>query len=70
MAGHLSDQEQKQMLKDWWKEYGSAIILAVIVFFAGNYGLRYWHGYKVKKEEAASFAYTHMPAKAQPQRPQ
>jgi predicted negative regulator of RcsB-dependent stress response len=60
MSGHLSDQEQKQMLKDWWKEYGSAVILAVLVFFAGNFGLRYWHKHKIQQESQASIAYTQM----------
>lgn len=65
MAEHLSDHEQKQLLKDWWKEYGSAVILAVLVFFAGNFGLRYWHKHKIQQESQASAAYTQMLNSAQ-----
>ena len=27
-----SDKEQIQMIKDWWKQYGTTIVVAVLVF--------------------------------------
>lgn len=39
----MSDKEQMQMVKAWWKEYGYYLLFTVIIFMAVNIGWRYWH---------------------------
>jgi len=55
---NMSDQEQIEMLKRWWKEYGVAIISGVVLFLIANYAIHYWHNYKSKQVEMASLTYS------------
>lgn len=55
-----SDKEQIQMVKDWWKQYGTTIVVAVLVFAITNFGWRYWQQYKNRRVERASTNYTQM----------
>ncbi|MCL5260882.1 MAG: tetratricopeptide repeat protein [Gammaproteobacteria bacterium] len=55
---HESDQEQIQLIKDWWKQYGSAILTGVIVFLVANFGWRYWHQTTALRIARASVTYT------------
>jgi predicted negative regulator of RcsB-dependent stress response len=57
---HLSDQEQKQLLKDWWKKYGNTILIALLAFALGNFSWQYWQQYKHKKTDNASLVYVQM----------
>jgi predicted negative regulator of RcsB-dependent stress response len=57
---HLSDQEQKEMLKKWWKEYGISILAGIAIFLLTSYGWRYWHNYKVQQVASASFLYSEL----------
>lgn len=56
----LSDQEQKQLIKDWWKQYGNSILIAILVFAVANFGWRYWQQYQNRRLEAASVTYVQM----------
>ncbi len=60
MEGYLSDEEQVQRLKDWWKKYGTAVLLALVVFLAANVGWRFWNKYKTGKSQQASMVYEEM----------
>lgn len=55
-----SDKEQIQMIKDWWKQYGSTILFAILAFTAISFGWRNWQHYKHNKLERASTNYTQM----------
>lgn len=66
----LSDQEQKQLIKDWWKKYGNVILAAILVFAAVNFGWKYWQQLKYKKMEAASLTYMQMIGAADHQKPE
>lgn len=55
-----SDKEQIQMIKDWWKQYGIAILVVVLVFAVTNFGWRYWQQHKNRRIERASTNYTQM----------
>jgi predicted negative regulator of RcsB-dependent stress response len=57
---YLSDKEQKQLLKDWWKNYGTTILLAVVVFMVVNFGWRAWQHYAWQRKENASIIYSQM----------
>jgi predicted negative regulator of RcsB-dependent stress response len=55
-----SDKEQIQMLKDWWKQYGSSILFALFALVVINFGWRYWQQYKHRRADYASITYTQM----------
>ena len=58
MTEHLSDQEQIQMLKNWWKQYGMTLVIGLCVFLSASYGWRYWQQYKTHQTELASMIYS------------
>ncbi len=60
MDVYLSEQEQIQKIKDWWKKYGTSVLVALVVFAGATFGWRYWHKYETKKSEAASVIYEQM----------
>ena len=61
MSGyHTSDQEQIQMIKDWWKKYGTTILMAIMVFFIVNFSWQFWQNYHRKYVDGASLMYTQM----------
>lgn len=61
MAGlQLSEEEQSERLKAWWKENGTAVIAGVVVGIAVIGGVNYWRVYKADQAEAASALYAEM----------
>lgn len=57
MNAYMSEEEQIQKIKDWWKKYGNTIIVGLIIFLGLSFGWRYWHSYKAKRAEQASILY-------------
>lgn len=55
-----SDNEQIQMLRDWWKRYGGVVLVIILVFVVTNFGWRYWQNYQHRRAEHASADYTQM----------
>ena len=53
----LSDQEQIQLFKSWWKTHGYHVVFTVVVTLLGVFGWRYWHGYSKSHLEQASINY-------------
>lgn len=66
---HMSDQEQKQLIKDWWKKYGNAILAGILVFAVVNFSWRYWQQYQYQKMEGSSLMYMQMLGSAEQQKP-
>lgn len=60
MHQNMSDKEQIQMIKDWWKNNGTTILVAVLLFLVGNFGWRYWQNYSTQKNERASLTFTQL----------
>lgn len=56
----LTDKEQVEMLQEWWKDYGKAIAIAVVVGLAIGFGWRYFRQHKVEHAEKASVIYQAM----------
>lgn len=55
MAYTTSDEQlQIDEIKQWWKENGKVIILAVILAIAGVFGWRYWQSYQLSKVHQSS----------------
>ena len=58
MAGlHLSEDEQSERLKTWWKENGTSVIVGAVLGIAVIGGVNYWRIYKADRAEAASALY-------------
>lgn len=48
---YQSDEEQVQLLKDLWKDYGQPVVLGVAITLAAVSGYQYWQ--KMQKQEIA-----------------
>ena len=57
MSVHLSEEEQLEVLKRWWKDYGRTVIIAVLVAVIGYFGYTTWQDQKRQKMEKASEVY-------------
>ena len=57
MSVHLSEEEQLEVLKRWWKDYGKTVVIAVLVAVAGYFGYTAWQDQKRQQAEQASAVY-------------
>ncbi|MDO8341796.1 MAG: tetratricopeptide repeat protein [Cellvibrio sp.] len=57
MSVHLSEEEQLEVLKRWWKDYGRTVIITVLVAVVGYFGYTTWQDQKRQKAEKASEVY-------------
>lgn len=63
MAGlHLSEDEQSERLKAWWKENGTSVIAGAVLGIAVIVGVNYWRGYKAEQAETAATLYDRLVA--------
>ena len=60
MAEHLSDEEQLQILKNWWKETGTTLVVAVLVGLIAYFGFQWWKNSQQQKAEQASALYSEL----------
>ena len=58
MAQPITDEEQLQLLKNWWKDNGRSIVLAVGVALAVYFGWQWWAKYQQDYAEQAAAIYT------------
>jgi predicted negative regulator of RcsB-dependent stress response len=54
---HLSEEEQIESLKRWWKDYGKTVVIAILVAVVGYFGYTTWQDQKRQKAENASVIY-------------
>lgn len=57
MSDHLTEEEQLEALKRWWKENGKFIVLAVVVAVGGYFGWGAWQDHQRAQAESASAQY-------------
>lgn len=57
MAAHLSEEEQIEALKRWWKDNGTATIIALVVLAALFFGWNQYQDYRDRQAEEASELY-------------
>ena len=57
MSEHLTEEEQVEAIKKWWKENGSAIVIGIVVGLGAVIGVRYWFSYQETRSLAASDMY-------------
>lgn len=53
----LTDKEQIEMIKQWWRNHGKGIVFAVVLGLAIGFGWRYWRSHNIEKAERASVVY-------------
>ncbi len=58
MADHLSDEEQLQVLKNWWSENGRFLIGAIAIGLTAYFGWQWWTQYQKDYSEGAAAIYT------------
>lgn len=57
MSEHLTEHEQVEALKKWWKENGTAIVIGIVIGLGVIIGLHYWRNHKEVLALKASDAY-------------
>ncbi len=57
MSDPYTDQEQVEKLKQWWKTYGNALLLGIVLGLAILFGNKYWTDYKQQRAASASALY-------------
>ncbi len=55
-----SEHEELEQLKVWWKEYGTSLVVGVLLGIGILVGYRYWIQHQATEREAASAAYDQM----------
>jgi predicted negative regulator of RcsB-dependent stress response len=58
LAQHLSDEEQLESLKRWWKENGAQLLIMVVVIIGSWFGWQQWQDYREQTAAAASAIYS------------
>ncbi len=56
----MSDKEQIDLVKSWWKEYGYYILFTIALVLLVNFGWRYFHNYRQHNLEYTSASYLKM----------
>jgi predicted negative regulator of RcsB-dependent stress response len=60
MSTYLSEEEQVEALKKWWKENGKSVIVGAVLGFAIIFGWQGWQAYQVDQGESASQLFADM----------
>ncbi len=57
MSTHLTEEEQLEVLKRWWKDYGKVVLVAIIAAVAAYFTWTAWQDKQRVKAESASSQY-------------
>ncbi len=57
MVYTVTDKEQIEELKTWWRDYGQAIAIAVVIGLLIGFGWRYWQRHEKREDSMASNIY-------------
>lgn len=60
MTVYMSEEEQIQQIKLWWKKYGNMISIAISIVLLSIAGFRYWNWHKNSIAQQASGIYERM----------
>jgi len=60
VAEHLTDEEQLQALKNWWKENGTSILSAILIGLLAYFGWQWWQNSQQQQAEQASAVYSEL----------
>ncbi len=57
---HLTEDEQVEKIKSWWKDNGSSVITGAVIGISAVVGYNYWNKYQRTQAENASAYYDQM----------
>lgn len=57
---HLSEEEQVEALKKWWKENGKSVVAGVVLGLGAVFGWQYWNKHQQQLAEQASLQFEKM----------
>ncbi|MGD9292366.1 MAG: tetratricopeptide repeat protein, partial [Gammaproteobacteria bacterium] len=57
MDDYLSEKEQVQKIREWWRENGPYVIAGLVLGIGGLVGWNYWKSYKISQAEEAGAIY-------------
>ena len=57
MSEHLTEEQQVDAIKSWWKENGVAVIAGLVIGFLALFGWRGWNDYQADNAAEASALY-------------
>jgi predicted negative regulator of RcsB-dependent stress response len=57
VAAHLTEEEQIEALKRWWKDYGTTVLVAAVLGLGGFFAWNQYQSYKVGQAQKASVIY-------------
>lgn len=60
MTDLRTDEEQVELIKNWWQENGKTLLLSVIVVLGGWFGWNTWQSNQQQQAEAASVLYNQL----------
>ena len=60
MAVYMTEEEQLESIKKWWKRYGNLVSIILSLILLSIAGYRYWSWHQTKLTQQASIAYEHM----------
>lgn len=60
MAEHITEEEQIEAIKRWWKENGTSLVFGVVLAVGGWFGFQYWTSQQQVAKETASALYDQM----------
>ena len=58
MAEYVTEDEQLQALKKWWRDNGRFTILVIVIGIAGYFGWQFWQNYQQQQAESAAALYS------------
>jgi len=57
---YMTETEQLEAIKKWWKRYNNIITVVLSIILLSVAGYKYWHWHQEKMTQQASNAYEHM----------
>ena len=64
MEVYTTEEQQVEVIKNWWKENGTSVIAGTVIGLVGLFGWRYYTEHQQTTQEAASQAYNEMSARS------
>jgi len=60
LSDYVTEEQQIEALKRWWKEYGLSIVVGVTLAIVVIFGWRFYQNYETRGAQQASILYTRM----------
>lgn len=57
MEVYTTEEQQVEVIKEWWKENGTSVIAGTVIGLVGLFGWRYYNQHQQETMEAASHSY-------------